>query len=102
MIGLAGQISDTGAIAAAGRILLPTGDGGETLGFGARGGAAFALGFGTGGGAIFAEGTTEGATATKEEDQKDIRKSKAKEAERSTCIKGPSGRAITLQCCTDV
>ncbi len=72
--GLAGQMNNTGAIAAAGRIAPSTGDGGETSVFGDRGGATFA------------EGTTKGATATKEEGQKDIVKSKSKEAERSSCV----------------
>ncbi len=48
-------------------------------------------GLGAGGGATFAEGITKGATATKEKGQKDIFKSKAKEAEKSSCAKGCSG-----------
>ncbi len=84
------QMSNTGAIAAAVRIAPSTGDGGETLGFGAGGGATFVLGFGARGGAKFAEGITKGAIATKGEGQKNILKSKAKESERSSCIKGHS------------
>ncbi len=63
--GLAAQMSNTGAIAIAGRITPSTGDGGETSGLGA------------GGRTTFAEGTTKGATTTKEEGQNDIVKSKA-------------------------
>jgi hypothetical protein len=48
-------MSNTRALATAGRIAPPTEDGGVTLGLGARGGATFA------------EGTTKGATTTKEE-----------------------------------
>ncbi len=59
----------------------PTEDGGETLRPKAKGRATLA------------EGTTKGATATKEEGQKGIVKSKAKEADRSSCIKGCSGGA---------
>ncbi len=74
-------MNDAGAIAATGRIAPTTEEGGETSGLGA------------GGRATFAEGTTKGATAAKEEGQKDIVKSKAIEAVRSSCVKGSSGGA---------
>jgi hypothetical protein len=40
-----------------------------------------------------AEGTTGGAATDNKEGQKDVVKSKAEEAERSSCVKGRSGGA---------